>query len=228
MSKARGELFLFTDDDVTPDRKWLTCMLAASKRWPQEAIFGGRIEVAFPECTPAWIRHLSPPYVNRAYAAYAPADEEGIVRNSPTGPNFMVRRERLKGMRYEDRIGPAGSNYAMGSETELLLRMQDEGMRFVYVPSATVIHRIRPDQVTLSWLLGRAHRAGRGAERLNRGDRKKIFGYTWTGAVRTLVAGPVYFCSRPLADNYRFKVGWQYYLGLGQMYENRMMKREAR
>jgi len=79
------------------------------------------------------------------------------------GPNMMVRRRVFDhGLRFNPMIGPAGNNYVMGSETEFLLRASDAGHKAVYAPSALVYHQIRPEQLTHSWICGRAFRVGRG------------------------------------------------------------------
>jgi hypothetical protein len=79
------------------------------------------------------------------------------------GPNMMVRRRVFdQGLRFNPNIGPAGTSYVMGSETEFLLRAGNSGHTAVYVPTALVYHQIRPEQMTHSWIYGRAFRVGRG------------------------------------------------------------------
>ena len=85
------------------------------------------------------------------------------------GPNMMVRRRVFdRGLRFNPDIGPAGTSYVMGSETEFLLRASDAGHIAVYVPSALVYHQIRPEQLTHSWICGRAFRVARGLVYNNR------------------------------------------------------------
>ena len=50
----------------------------------------------------------------------------------------------------------------MGCETEFLLRASAAGHTAVFVPSASVQHLIRPEQLTFDWICGRAFRVGRG------------------------------------------------------------------
>jgi GT2 family glycosyltransferase len=56
----------------------------------------------------------------------------------------------------------------MGSEHEFLLRASEAGYTAVYVPSALVYHQIRPEQLTNSWICGRAFRLGRSGAYLNK------------------------------------------------------------
>ena len=75
---------------------------------------------------------------------------------------MMVRRRVFdQGLRFNPDIGPNGSNYVMGSESDFLKRARAAGYSEVYIPSSLVYHQIRPEQVTSSWLYGRAFRLGR-------------------------------------------------------------------
>src|SRR5690606_11675328 len=80
--------------------------------------------------------------------------------------NYALRKELMADRLFAENIGPAGSNYAMGSETELLERLKSEGVECVYVPSAIVHHHVAPAQVTGAWFRSRAFRSGRGRTRI--------------------------------------------------------------
>ena len=47
---ARGDLMIWTDDDVLVDEGWLTAVVGAARRHPRAAAFGGPIEPWFPVC----------------------------------------------------------------------------------------------------------------------------------------------------------------------------------
>jgi GT2 family glycosyltransferase len=156
---AQGRLLVFTDDDVVPERDWIAELVAAADRWPDDAIFGGRILPIFPPGTPAWLeRHW---FVGAAYARYDPLREEGPTKQLPFGPNLMVRASAMASERFHEEIGPSGEDYVSGSETELLLRLKRRGERVVFVPGATVGHIVRPSQLDIEWLFGRSYRLGR-------------------------------------------------------------------
>jgi len=162
---ARGDLLLFTDDDVAPDSRWISEMAEAAGRWPAHAIFGGRIVPRFPPQTPDWLRgHW---FTGTAYARFEPQQNEGPMKKLPFGPNFMVRAGALGAQRYNEGIGPLGEDYVSGSETELLIRLTEQGHQMVYVPSATVGHVVRPNQLSVDWLLARSYRLGRSYVELN-------------------------------------------------------------
>ena len=163
---ARGEWLVFTDDDIVPDRTWLRALIGATKRWPYDRIFGGRVDPVFPAGTPEWLTQPDFRHGRWAFTTYAPRPDEGPTSDTPVGPNLAVHSSLLAGVRFDESIGPAGRDYAMGSEVELLLRLYRQGEQFIYVPDAVVGHRVAPAFVTYEGLAGRAFRAGRGQARL--------------------------------------------------------------
>lgn len=185
----RGDIFVFTDDDVLPDTRWLEELMSAAKRWPEYAIFGGRIvpDRALPFDT-------SEPMIRSAYVISDdyPSDTE-IRAGRIWGPNMAIRAAtfRARAVAFDESIGPAaGKNYAMGSETELLLRLQALGERCMFVPAAVVRHQIRPEQVSLPWLRERCFRAGRGHARRYPASGDGL----WLGVPRYLVRTAVTGC----------------------------------
>ena len=166
VSLARGQLILFTDDDVDPARDWMKRLVEAASRWPEDNIFGGRIFPRFPAAAPAWMTAGEFPYGRWAFSAYSPRPDEGLTSETPLGPNMAIRASCLAKVVFDESIGPCGPDYAMGSEVELLLRLYRSGEQFVYVPDAVVGHVVRPEDITRHVLVRRAYRCGRGNARL--------------------------------------------------------------
>lgn len=106
-----------------------------------------------------------------------PAQMEGPTEAGTLfGPNMAIRAEVFKkGTRFDESIGPCGRNYAMGGETELVLRLARQGHKAWHVQGAVVEHFIREYQMDKSWLLGRAIRQGRGAFRLSQGEQPAAY-----------------------------------------------------
>lgn len=164
LGMARGQLLLFTDDDVILATGWLAAHAAAASRWPDHVIFGGLIRPRFPPDPPAWA--LRDPFVSVLFAAYDPGTAEGPTTQLPFGPNYALRAQCLGATGFDEDVGPNGSEYAMGGETELLRRLARNGAQAVYVPDAVVEHVIRPEQLTERFALERARRFGRGLVRM--------------------------------------------------------------
>ena len=71
-----------------------------------------------------------------------------------------------RGVRFDTTIGPCGTNYPMGSETELVKRLCGKEGKAWHVSGAIVEHFIRDYQMQKSWVYRRAVRYGRGMFRL--------------------------------------------------------------
>ena len=80
------------------------------------------------------------------------------------GPNMVVRTRAFRnGVRFDENVGPAAGQYVMGSEVNFLDTLAGDGLLAYWVPDAAVEHLIRPEQMTDTWLWGRAERAGKGS-----------------------------------------------------------------
>ena len=168
LDTLRGELFVFTDDDIVAAPAWLANLVAASLRWPEVAVFGGPIEPDFPPGTPDWVKAPAFVLASEAFGRRS-AEAEGPSDRFPFGANLAIRARIFEGLRFDEAIGPGSAvSYAQGSEYELLTRLHRRGERFVHVPDAAVRHVILPHQVELDWLYARAERIGRGSARIKR------------------------------------------------------------
>lgn len=226
---ARGRLLVFTDDDVVPEPRWIAELVAAAGRWPDHAIFGGRILPIFPPETPTWLREHW--FVGAAYAKFELAQDEGPTKTLPFGPNFMVRAAAMAGVRYHEEMGPSGDDYVSGSETELLLRLTRRGERIVYAPRATVGHVVRPNQLDVEWLFGRSYRLGRCLVELGMVQHEPAprvggvplpvwarLGKEWIHSLAGAVGGP----------RRRFVTGLDYHFLRGCIRQHRLIAQRAR
>jgi hypothetical protein len=103
------------------------------------------------------------------------------------GPNMAVRAAVFDdGFRFDPTIGPQGSNYAMGSETEFVSRLANRGYAAWHAQNAQVDHFIRDFQMTSSWILRRAIRFGRGRYRMERTASGSTALPAWLGVPRYL------------------------------------------
>ena len=159
--EARGQLVVFTDDDVTAEPDWLHEVWEGVGRWHEARLFGGRV-------LPCWPDDGAPARDHRFFThAYAIADwDEPEGPYSPHrvfSPNMAFRGSIFAdGWRFDPRIGPDGTEtYMTGSETSLTLSLERAGFAPIYLPRATVHHRIRPEQLCPAWLYQRAFRMGR-------------------------------------------------------------------
>lgn len=159
-----GDIVLFTDDDVTPDPSWFEAVVATCQRWPQHAVFGGRIDPGWPKGVPVpfWAADKGVQLI--AFSAHHMSDREGPYRADadPFGPNFWVRREALSGLTFRADLGPHPTRRTLGDETEFLRQLRSKGFSPIYTPSSRVIHRIEPERTTDLAIYRRAFQNGRG------------------------------------------------------------------
>ncbi|OEU66737.1 MAG: hypothetical protein BBJ57_09475 [Desulfobacterales bacterium PC51MH44] len=163
--EAKGELFIFTDDDIITDTNWLVAMWKGMKRWPDYSVFGGKITAAWPGDPPVWGGNHS---LNQSlFALYHLGEKEKLYSPDdflPYGGDMAIKKKIFDtGYRFNSNIGPNGSTiYRMGSETDLLKRLKNDGLIPVYLPNCIVQHQIRPEQLTKHGLFNRNFRIGFG------------------------------------------------------------------
>ena len=226
---AKGQLIVFTDDDVTPDTNWLIELWQASQRWPNDILFGGKIIPLFPPKTPEWIRDPNFDYASVAFAWFDKGEEESPFEDSPFGPNMAVRREIFTKYKifFDENIGPRGSDYPMGSETTGFCRkLKKINKRYIYVPKAIVYHRIRPDQVTFKGLLKRAYRFGRGfaATDVNHGC-KELLGAPRYLYKKLFFLGFKYYLNFWRNEKEKWPLGKWFYFHLGMLKQYRFQSK---
>jgi len=165
LEAVEGDLVVFTDDDAFPRPDWLIQLRQAADNHSAYSVFGGAVVPRWEVAPPSWIDwvHLGP-----TFTLTDPAQPDApIAPYLVFGPNMAIRANLFQsGVRFDPSIGPRGSDYPMGSETELLLRLDRQGHKAWHVGSAVVEHLIREEQLTTTWVFKRAIRYGRGFYRL--------------------------------------------------------------
>lgn len=166
----RGDLVVLTDDDVIPDPDWLLRLQAASEAHPEAGFLGGTVLPEWPGPVPPWLTEPAVEFSVLYAQKVRPSGPCGAT--DVFGPNMAVRRRLFDaGLRFAEHVGPEAGNarYAMGSETELLRRLEAAGERGWFEASARVGHIVRPEQMEERWILARAHRYGLGEGRNHAG-----------------------------------------------------------
>lgn len=180
LEHAQGDLIVFTDDDIEADSDWLHSLIDAAQRYPELSIFGGRILPKYPQNFQSLGKNIdfSNEFVRIAYGeADWPQPEGPVAAERIWGANMAIRKRLFsKELLFNPHIGPRGVNYAMGSETELLLRAYAQGYQGIYVPDALVYHHVREEQLSLKWLSERAYRLARGRVQMKPSMHAKCVG----------------------------------------------------
>ena len=158
---VRGDLIVFTDDDVVPDEHWLDELYDCAETQPNASIFGGVIEPHWEQPPPKWIFQSAP--LGITFALTDPQLQAGtIFPGLIWGPNMMIRRQIFDaGHRFNEKVGPNSGQYIMGSETEFNIRVASFGYKCWFCPTAKVGHIIRDFQMQKSWVISRGYRYGK-------------------------------------------------------------------
>jgi glycosyltransferase involved in cell wall biosynthesis len=172
---AQSEIIFFTDNDILPASNIIDVYVDATRNNTEVDVFGGKI---LPDIElPAWI-DISASSIQAAFGILD-IESHHISPESVWGGNMVLRRRIFEdGMSFNGQIGPAGSNYIMGSETELLLRLKALGCKALFLPEAVTLHQIRAEQLSIIWLMKRAFRAGKGYYFNDPDIATRFFGYS--------------------------------------------------
>jgi len=221
--EAKGEVCIFTDDDVLPDPGWLIEVWEGSKRWPQYHVFGGKILPKFPERRQLPFEH---PFFENAFAIANWDIAEGCYNADKVwGPNMAIRASIFKqGWRFNPDIGPDGTRYyQMGGETELTTRLERAGFRAIYLPRSIVYHRIQTERLSFKWLYERAFSAGREDAYIEIGGNTnppivaRVPRYLLLRMIKTTLMLVLSKLSRDL--RYKFDRGLKYWHTKGMIYQ---------
>jgi glycosyltransferase involved in cell wall biosynthesis len=186
---ARGDLMLWTDDDVMVAPDWMIAYLEAAARWPAASFFGGTIEPWFEIPPPGWVlENLD--CLRGMLAAKEIGPEERYYSEGdrpPFGANMAFRTEVLKAHRFDTNLGRTGGDQVRGEETALIEALCTKGIRGVWVPGARVEHFVTRQRLTRRYLWDYFRGLGQSHIRQSHVRRDDPDGGTWGGVPRWLI-----------------------------------------
>ena len=178
IANCRGELLLWTDDDVLIDREWIAAFVDAARRQPQQSFWGGPIQPVFEPPQPKWISE------NWTKLSGCFAERDLGDRPRPLGPdelpygaNFAIRTDVQKRFLFDPAWGRRDSSVVGEDELELFRRLLHDQMTGGWVPAARVQHVIDLDRQTEAFV--QSYFVGQGQALVRKGDQ-------WTNDVRRL------------------------------------------
>lgn len=161
---ADGDVVAFMDDDAVAASDWAEQIVDAYERYDALAV-GGRM-------VPDWLsgkpRYLPEEFYFLIGVTYRGFREtEGYVRNTFSSNLSFDRDVFLELGGFKTEMGKRGENDLQGGETELCARLERETReQVVYVPDATVEHKIYDYRTDRRWLLERAFWQGYSKRRM--------------------------------------------------------------
>jgi glycosyltransferase involved in cell wall biosynthesis len=159
IKEAHGDLLAFTDDDVDVDPHWLAALHDAATRHPEVVFFGGRILPCWEIEPPDWLQAHSASLLKGVTTHFDLGPEERFYKGSFFGANMAFRKSIFDaGENFREDLGRKQNVLVHGEESELIGRLSEEGHKGLYVPAATVHHRIPASRMTESyvrnWFIG--------------------------------------------------------------------------
>lgn len=146
---VRGDLIVFTDDDVQPFPDWLFQMHKAAQEYPKCNVFGGMIAVDM-RTVPAWIsRSFNLMGILTSFHDKGQEDLPYGYSQYPFGPNMAIRRQCIlnRDRPYPESMGP-GTSLPVGDEPTFLssISLPDTSDR-MYIAKACVRHDVEMENV---------------------------------------------------------------------------------
>ena len=166
--EALGEYVAYTDDDCKLPEQWL----AVAKKIIEEispGVFGGPSLPFYISPKPAWFKDR--------YASNVLLDEKArpLKENEYVfGMNIFVQRsllEQLSG--FDSNLGMSGKAIAYGEETDLIIRIRSTMPdKLIYFdPNLYVHHLVRPEKMTMKWVIKQRFADGKYAYRVFQGNK---------------------------------------------------------
>ena len=171
VDNARGELLIWTDDDVLVEPDWLTEYAKAASSFPQAGYFGGTVDPWFESDPPRWVlRHLARLEDAFALRRLGPEVRPLAEGEKAYGANMAFRTELLRGAKFDPALGRTGTAMLGGEETAVMNRLKDAGHFGVWVGTARVKHFIPRERLSTDYVWRYFHGQGRTQHRQTRPD----------------------------------------------------------
>lgn len=144
---ARGEVVLFTDDDVLPEPEWLEATLGGLATYGADAS-GGYIAPIWESSPPPWL-------TERFYGFLAVrtdrSDDHPVTDDTspPFGANMAFRRQVFDRVGlFDTSRGRKGAELASGEDGEMFERILAAGMKVMFLGGSRVHHKVESFRTT--------------------------------------------------------------------------------
>jgi glycosyltransferase involved in cell wall biosynthesis len=196
VAHARGDLLVFTDDDVLPSPGWLAAYAQAFSETGADYA-AGRILPLWEAPPPRWL--TAPLY---GVLAVQDGGTRRLTLNGmsdhvmPIGANMAIRRHVLDSVGgWNPELGKLKNTLRTGEDHEFALRLVAAGFAGVYEPEASVLHRVSADRLRLPYFVRWGYGNGvitAGLEQDYPSTPHYVLGvprYLWRRVVKDLVSG---------------------------------------
>jgi len=150
ISRAAGELLVFTDDDVRPSPNWIRAFSNGYSAKGSAYYLGGPVVSEFEALPPRGILHASAPWSVRGLD-HGPQERALLKPSQFVGANWACNRLAvIQAGGFDTSRGLKGGSSVVrtGEESDLMRRLFDSGLRPYYLPEAVVHHWVPATKCT--------------------------------------------------------------------------------
>ncbi len=153
IAASKGELLLWTDDDVLVDPQWLAAYVNAAERWPKAVYFGALIVPWYEQRPPSYIEANLKSFEGMLVIRnFGPTERPFKNGELPFGANMAFRRCVFEKWGYNPRLGRRATDPILGEESELFRTLRKKGLEGVWVPTAKVRHYVPRERITSNYI----------------------------------------------------------------------------
>ncbi len=172
---ARGDILLFTDDDVLPEADWLHTTLIGMDQYQADAC-GGYIAPIWETPPPAWL-------TERFYGFLAVrterTDDYQIIdpAQAPFGANMAIKRHVFQQVGgFDTTRGRKGTSLASGEDGELFERILASDLKAVFLGHSRVHHKVESFRLTKSYIRNWRFQSSRNiAQSVEMAGKRRVF-----------------------------------------------------
>jgi len=151
--EARGEIVLWTDDDVQVKPNWLAGYVDAIAEHPECGFFGGPVELNFDGVPPRWlVAGLDAIGGALGQVRVTEAAPIGVTAQLPFNCNMAVRREHHLALPYDTRYGRSAGGLVSGEETVFMQELLRLGIKGRWLPNVPVLHSVPVERQSIAHL----------------------------------------------------------------------------
>lgn len=225
IKEAKGEIIVFTDDDVIVDQNWLLNIWQCFQDYNCDGV-GGRILPLYPDKTPNWIKDnkdlLGGPIVFFDHGEQIKVyDKKNMFPF--VGANMSFKKDCFVecGL-FRTNLGPGtGSS---DEDTEFFIRLMGSDKKLYYCGKALIWHPVEKERMNYAYLAKWFLKEGRAFVRRNAREKKIIFYFGIPRYIIKDVSENIIFLALHLFNKRGFLMYWrEIFVNIGYALEYRKL-----
>jgi GT2 family glycosyltransferase len=163
ISIAKGEYIAFIDDDCIASKHWIEEIQKGIRAGAE--VLGGPLRPRFRAEPPKWWKEKDLGY----FVAVGNSEKRDIW-----GANMVFKREVFRKIGvFNPKLGPQKGKRLQGEDTDLIAKAKAR-CKILFMPNAEVFHTVRPERLTLSYIIRWAYISGK-SQRIAHGPNPLAF-----------------------------------------------------